>query len=227
VTPDILASLLAARAARQPIVLATRLPDGLQLLLPDQPAAPELQQLAAAALVRDESRIVDMQGERWFLAVHAPPPRLMVIGAVHIAQALAPIAAAAGLGVTVIDPRGGLATEERFPGIVLNHAWPDEALDALTIDRRTAIVALTHDPKLDDVALDRALRSEAFYIGALGSRKSHAKRLERLASLGHDADALGRISGPVGLPIGAVTPAEIGISILAEIIARRRGAVAA
>jgi xanthine dehydrogenase accessory factor len=209
VTPDILASLLAARAARQPIVLATRLPDGLQLLLPDQPAAPEL------------------QGERWFLAVHAPPPRLMVIGAVHIAQALAPIAAAAGLGVTVIDPRGGLATEERFPGIVLNHAWPDEALDALTIDRRTAIVALTHDPKLDDVALDRALRSEAFYIGALGSRKSHAKRLERLASLGHDADALGRISGPVGLPIGAVTPAEIGISILAEIIARRRGAVAA
>jgi xanthine dehydrogenase accessory factor len=225
VSPETLAALLAARAAHRPAVLATRLPDGTQYVLPDQPAPVKLQDEAAMALRRDDSHMVEIDGERWFLAVHAPPHRLMIVGAVHIAQALAPLAAATGFAVTVVDPRRGFASAERFPGIALSHAWPDEALDALQPDNRTAVVTLTHDPKLDDPALDRALHSQTFYIGALGSRKTHAGRLERLATLGHAPEALARIHGPVGLRIGALTAPEIGLSILAEIVATRRGAV--
>ncbi|MCB9957341.1 MAG: XdhC family protein [Rhodospirillaceae bacterium] len=122
----------------------------------------------------------------------------------------------AGYQVTVVDPRHAFASAERFPGVALSNDWPDEALDALKPDARTAVVTLTHDPKLDDPALDRALRSPAFYIAALGSRKTHAARLQRLAALGHDAAALARIHGPAGLPLGAATPAEIAVSVLAE-----------
>jgi xanthine dehydrogenase accessory factor len=148
----------------------------------------------------------------------------VLVGAVHIAQGLVPMALPLGFGITVIDPRRAFAAPERFPGVTVSDAWPDEAMDALAPDRRTAVVTLTHDPKLDDPALDRALRSDAYYIGALGSRKTHAARLERLAALGHGPAALGRIRGPVGLAIEAVTAPEIALSILAEIVAVRRGA---
>ena len=153
---------------------------------------------------------------RAFLQVFNPPLRLMVIGAVHIAQALAPMASLAGYHVTVVDPRRAFATDSRFPDVAMTQDWPDEAMTALAPDRRTAVVALTHDPKLDDPGLDVALRSEAFYIAALGSRRTHAGRLERLAELGHDAATLARIHGPAGLDIGAVSPAEIAVSVMAE-----------
>ncbi len=223
-TPQTLQRLLEAQTAGPAVVLATRLPDGAQLLLPDEPAPPGLQDAASLALARNDSRIAEVEGARWFLQVHAPPYRLIIVGAVHVAQALAGLAGTLGYGVTIVDPRRSFATAERFPGVTLVHAWPDEALDALVPDGRTAVVTLTHDPKLDDPALDRALRGHAFYIGALGSRKTHAGRLERLAALGHPAASLARIRGPVGLALGAVSAPEIALSILAEIVAVRRGA---
>jgi xanthine dehydrogenase accessory factor len=224
VTPQTAAALLRAQTGGRPLVLATRLPDGAQFLLPDPAAPSALAQAAAAALAADQSRTVELSGESWFLHVHAPAHRLLIVGAVHIAQALAPMAAIAGLAVTVLDPRRGFATAERFPNVTLHHAWPDEALETLRPDARTAVVTLTHDPKLDDPALDRALRSPAFFIGALGSRKTHAARLDRLAALGHDPASLSRIRGPAGLALGAVTAPEIALSILAELIAVRRAA---
>ncbi|MGH7106277.1 MAG: XdhC family protein [Acetobacteraceae bacterium] len=227
-TPDILAALNAARAELRPIVLATRiapLESPLeQYLLPDPNAPVELESAAAAALAADQSRTVRIGAREWFLQAHNPPPRLILIGAVHISQALVPIAAALGFAVTVVDPRGSFASRERFPGVALRRDWPDEALDDLKPDTRSAIVTLTHDPKLDDPALDRALRSPAFYIGSLGSRRTHAQRLSRLAALGHSQAALSRIHGPVGLAIEASTAPEIALSILAEIVAVRRGA---
>jgi xanthine dehydrogenase accessory factor len=226
-TPETLAALLLARQAGDGAVLATRLPDGEQRILPADGEAGPLAQAASAALARDHSHMAEIDGERWFLHVHAPAHRLLIVGAVHIAQALAPLAATLGLAVTIIDPRRGFASAERFPGVTLMQTWPDEALAALAPDRRTAVVTLTHDPKLDDPALDLALGSGAFFIGSLGSRKTHAARLERLAALGHAPDALARIRGPVGLAIGAVTAPEIALSILAEIVAARRGAALA
>jgi xanthine dehydrogenase accessory factor len=229
-TPDTLAALLRARATGTPVVLATRLADGTQVLLPDGAApdalaaAGELAAAAAAALHDDQSRLAQIDAETWFLQVQAPAHRLLIVGAVHIAQALAPMAALAGLDVAIIDPRRGFASAERFPGVALVHDWPDEAMAARRPDRRTAVVTLTHDPRLDDPALDFALRGAAFFIGALGSKKTHAARLERLAALGHGPAALARIRGPVGLPIGAVTAAEIALSVLAEVVAARRGA---
>lgn len=221
---ELLTRLEQARAAQQPVVLATRLPDGEQLLLPDPDAPAGLAAEAEKALRADSSRTVEVDGAQWFLHAYNPPLRLVVVGAVHIAQALVPMAAGLGYGVTVADPRRAFATDERFPGVVVSTAWPDEAMDALRPDSRTAVVTLTHDPKLDDPALDRALRSQSFYIGALGSRKTHAARLGRLRELGHGDAALSRIRGPVGLDIGAVTAPEIALSILAQIVAVRRGA---
>jgi len=223
-TPETLAALRAAHAARRPALLATRLPDGAQYLLPDPAAPPALADAAAEALALGVSRGVTLPDGTWFLHARMPAPRLVIVGAVHIAQALAPMAAGLGFAIRVIDPRRAFATAERFPGVALAHAWPDEALDADPPDAATAIVTLTHDPKLDDPALDRALRSDAFYVGALGSRKTHAARLQRLAALGHGPEALARIHGPVGLAIGAVTAPEIALSILAELVAVRRGA---
>lgn len=225
-TPQTLAALVAARAATRPAVLATRLLDGAQLMLPNSAAPPALQKAAATALLRDESHKADIEGETWFLHVHAPRPRLLIVGAVHIAQALAPMAASTGFAVTIVDPRTSFASAERFPGIALTHAWPDEALGSLAPDARTAVITLTHDPKLDDPALDHALRTAAFFIGALGSRKTQAGRLQRLAALGHSAENLARIRGPVGVPIGAVTAPEIAVSVLAQLVAARRNAAA-
>jgi len=153
-----------------------------------------------------------------------PPLRLAVVGAVHIAQALVPFAAQCGFAVTVMDPRRSFASDERFPNVTVSAQWPDEAMEAFQPDSRTAVVTLTHDPKLDDPALDRALKSQAFYIGALGSRRTHAARLKRLRELGHQDNALSRIRGPVGLNIEAVTAPEIALSIIAEIVAVRRNA---
>ncbi len=226
-TPDLLAALTEARQAKRPVVVATRLPDGEQRLLPDPAAPVELNTAAERALAEDESDTVRIGDADWFLHAFNPPPRLVVVGAVHVAQALVPLAAQLGFHVTVVDPRRAFATDERFPNVEISAEWPDEALDALRPDTRTAIVTLTHDPKLDDPALDRALKSPAFYIGALGSRKTHAARLGRLRQLGHDDAALARIHGPVGLDIEAVTAPEIALSILAEIVAVRRGATVA
>jgi xanthine dehydrogenase accessory factor len=224
VTPALLAALTAAKADKRPVVVATRLPGGAQWLLPDPTVSPELAAAAGRALDRDESATVTLADGDWFLDVHNPPLRLVVVGAVHIAQALVPMAAQIGWAVVVVDPRRSFATDERFPDVTISTAWPDEAMDALAPDSRTAVVTLTHDPKLDDPALDRALRSGAFYIGALGSRKTHAARLKRLRELGHDEAGLARIRGPVGLPIAAVTAPEIALSILAELVGVRRHA---
>ncbi len=223
-TPDLLDALAAARAAKRPVVLATHLPDGAQHLLPDAGAPADLAAAAAKALADDRSGTVKLADGDWFLHVHNPPLRLLVVGAVHIAQALVPLAAQLGFAITVVDPRRAFASDERFPDVSVRTDWPDEAMDALAPDVRTAVVTLTHDPKLDDPALDRALRSPAFYVGALGSRKTHAARLARLRALGQDDAALARIRGPVGLPIEAVTAPEIALSILAEIVAVRRSA---
>lgn len=223
-TPAMLRRLRAAQEAGRPVVLATALGSGEQRLLPDDPAPPPLAAAAAAALARDRSATVALEGTDWFLHVFNPPLRLIVVGAVHIGQALVPMAAALGYQVLVTDPRRAFATDERFPGVSVSTDWPDEAMDLWKPDARSAVVTLTHDPKLDDPALDRALRSPAFYIGALGSRRTHAARLERLRALGHDEAALGRIHGPVGLDIGAVTAGEIALSILAQIVQSRRRA---
>jgi xanthine dehydrogenase accessory factor len=223
VTPDLLAALTEARQAARPVVLATILPGGAQRLLPDPVAPAALNEAAERALREDASGTVKIDGQDVFLQVHNPPLRLVVVGAVHIAQALVPIASQAGFAVIVVDPRRAFATDERFPNVTVSTDWPDEAMDALQPNVRTAVVTLTHDPKLDDPALDRALKSPAFYIGALGSRKTHAARLGRLRELGHEEAALARIKGPVGLNIEAVTAPEIAISIVAELIAVRRG----
>ncbi len=222
-TPALLAALEAAKRRKIPVVVATRLPDGEQFLLPEADAPPELNAAARQALESDESGTIRIGERDWFVHVHNPKQRLIVVGAVHIAQALVPFAAGTGYAVTVVDPRRSFASDERFPDVTISTEWPDEAMDALGPDIRTAVVTLTHDPKLDDPALDRALKSPAFYIGALGSRKTHAARLKRLRELGHDDAALRRIRGPVGLNIEAVTAPEIALSILAEIIAVRRG----
>jgi xanthine dehydrogenase accessory factor len=227
VTPETLAALTEARAAKRPVVLATRLPSGEQMLLPGAGASPDLAAAAERALSRDESGTIAIGNESWFLRAYNPPLRLIVVGAVHIAQALVPMAAQLGFAVTVVDPRRAFATDERFPDVTVMGDWPDEAMDALKPDVRTAVVTLTHDPKLDDPALERALRSPAFYVGSLGSRRTHAKRLERLRELGLTDSHFARIHGPVGLNIAAVTAPEIALSIIAEIVAVRRNAALA
>lgn len=221
---ETLAALEAARASKRPVVLATALPGGEQRLLPDPAAPPALNEAANQVLQSDESGTRKIDGQDWFLHAYNPPLRLIVVGAVHIAQALVPFAAQCGFAVTVVDPRRSFASDERFPNVTISNAWPDEAMEAFAPDSRTAVVTLTHDPKLDDPALDRALKSDAFYIGALGSRRTHAARLQRLRELGHGEDALARIRGPVGLNIEAVTAPEIGLSVIAEIVAVRRNA---
>lgn len=226
---ETLTALRSARAAKQSFLIVTEIEYGDQAWgeSPDSLAGPlvldEAERAAVARRVRDDKSGVDaVQGRELFTQVWAPPLRLILVGAVHIAQPLAPMAALAGYDVTVIDPRGAFATQDRFPGFHLSDDWPDEAIDGLKPDMRTAVVTLTHDPKLDDPALESALRSPAFYIGALGSRRTHAKRLDRLRALGHGESALARIHGPVGLDIRASSPAEIAISILGQITATLR-----
>jgi xanthine dehydrogenase accessory factor len=221
--PSTLTELLKAQSERRGIVFAKRLTDGAEFILPDPAAPAALSAAGDAALRSEKAGTQNIDGEDWFIEPRLAAPRLLIVGAVHIAQALAPLGAMAGFDVTVVDPRTAYANAERFPGVAIIHEWPDAALAQLLPDARTAIVTLSHDPKLDDPALDIALRSPAFYIGALGSRKTHAARLERLRAMGHDAE-LTRINGPAGLPIGAVTTGEIALSIMAQITAIRRSA---
>lgn len=219
---EILDDVLAAREAKRPAALVTDLSDGAQALMVDGKIKGDLDLTDAMldgvrkALARDESSTIVADDRKIFIHVFTPPKRLVVVGAVHIAQALAPMAALAGYAVTIIDPRSAFAMDWRFPGVTLTHDWPDEALEALRPDRRTAVITLTHDPKLDDPALKLALKSDAFYIGALGSTRTNDKRLERLGADGISEVELARIHGPVGLDIGAISPAEIAIAILAE-----------
>jgi len=219
---EILDDVLAAREAKRPAALVTDLSDGAQALIVDGTVKGDLDLTDAMldgvrkALAKDESSTIVADDRKFFIHVFTPPKRLVVVGAVHIAQALAPMAALAGYAVTIIDPRSAFAMDWRFPGVTLTHDWPDEALEALRPDRRTAVITLTHDPKLDDPALKLALKSDAFYIGALGSTRTNAKRLERLGADGISEVELARIHGPVGLDIGAISPAEIAIAILAE-----------
>jgi xanthine dehydrogenase accessory factor len=220
---DVLKAMNAARRERRAGVVVTRLADGDQRFVEADALGADL--LAAeieAALRMGKSGAVTAAGEDYFLTVQAPSPRLTLIGAVHISQALAPMARIAGLDVTIIDPRTAFATPERFPETPVLAQWPDEALAAQPLDRFTAICLLTHDPKIDDPALTVALKADCFYIGALGSRKTHAKRMERMRALGFDETALARIHAPIGLDIGAVSPAEIAVSILGEIVASLR-----
>lgn len=215
--------LLRARTEKKPTVLVTDLDKGAQLLLIDGDASGDLEaddRLSAEidkARTDDRSVTVETDRGKFFIQIFNPPRRMIVVGAVHIAQFLVPMAAIAGYAVTVVDPRGAFATDLRFPGVTLSQEWPDDALKDLSPDRRTAVVTLTHDPKLDDPALAIALNSDAFYIGALGSRRTHARRLDRLRELGLSDRQIDRINGPIGLDIGAVSPAEIAISILGEI----------
>lgn len=221
--------LVAAKAERRPIALITDLATNRQGLFEHGKAEPLLDLSGSAqaaieqALAADRSGEIEIEGRRLFVHARTPDPQLVIVGAVHITQALAPMAALAGYDVIVVDPRRAFATEERFPGLFLSHDWPDEALDHIKLDARSAVVTLTHDPKLDDPALDRALRSPAFYIGSLGSKKTHAARLERLSRAGFDEAALARIHGPAGLSIGAKSPAEIAVSVLAQLTAARHG----
>jgi len=220
---NVLRSLERAVEESRSVVLASDLETGAwRLIYPDSELDEPFGAPARDAAQRDQSGMAEINKKSWFLTVSNPPLDLAIIGAVHIAQPLAEIAKRAGYTVRVIDPRAHFASAERFPGIALVHDWPDDALTAQPLGRRSAIVALTHDPKLDDPALSTALRSPAFYIGALGSKKSHARRIERLKDAGFADDILKRIHGPVGLAIGARSPAEIAISILAEITAELR-----
>ena len=212
---DLLAELVAARAARRGIAYAVNLTDWTRALL-----APGADALADARLRSDKAGVED---DGRFIAPHNPPLRMIVVGAVHIAQPLLQMARLAGYDPTLIDPRETFGAAERFPGETVLDAWPDEALASLAPDSRTAIITLTHDPKLDDPAIRFALRSPCFYLGCLGSKKTHAKRVERLEAAGFSAAEIAKIHAPVGLNIGAKTPAEIALSILAQVTAVLRG----
>jgi xanthine dehydrogenase accessory factor len=224
---DLLSLLNQERVARRATALVTEI-GGAQRLVREQ----EIDRDPLGARITEQLRTgksvrIEEAGRSYFIEVHVPPPSLVIVGAVHISQSLAPMAQMLGYPVTIIDPRTAFAAAERFPNISVRAEWPDQALPKLGLDRWTAFVALTHDPKIDDPAITAALKANCFYVGALGSKKTHGKRLERLAAAGVGVDQLARIHAPIGLNIGAATPPEIAVSILAEItLRRRRGAEA-
>jgi xanthine dehydrogenase accessory factor len=209
-----------ARRARRAAILITDLGTGeSQVQLEGETVKPDLREAIDKAYRSGKSGILETgDGQRLFLNVQVPPPRIAVIGAVHISQALAEMARVAGFDIRIIDPRTAFATEERFRGIDLVADWPEDVLTAQPLDAYTALVAVTHDPKIDDFPIISALRSRCFYVGALGSRKTHAKRLERLLAEGLTAEDIARIDAPIGLDIGAQSPAEIAVAVLGAII---------
>ncbi|MFT3941240.1 XdhC family protein [Rhodopseudomonas sp.] len=220
---EILQQLNAERAARRPAIVVTDTATGAQRLVKAADiAADPLSAELGKQLRMGKSASIEVDGNKLFLNVYAPTAKLVIVGAVHISQALAPLARSLGYDVTVVDPRTAFASPERFPDVPLIAEWPDVALPPLNIDHYTAFVALTHDPKIDDPALLHAFARDCFYIGALGSKKTHAKRLERLKGQGASDADLGRIHAPIGLAIGAVSPSEIAVSIMAEITAALR-----
>lgn len=216
---NILDLILKALENKTPIALVSELKTGNQGIVYEDRVSgllkitDDITELARTSISDDSSR----RSGDFFIQVFNPPKRLIIVGAVHIAQPLVEIGKTAGFSVTIVDPRGAFATSSRFPNVDLNEDWPDEALISLGVDNRTAVVTLTHDPKLDDPALEVALRTNAFYIGSLGSKKTHSKRIERLKESGFDEHQISRIHGPIGLDIGSKSPAEIAISIMAEI----------
>lgn len=220
---DLLSSLNVERAARRAVVLVTAIESGAQRLVTrDLIDTDPLRESLRKRLHSGKSGMEETSEGRVFLTIHVPPPRMVITGAVHISQTLAPIAKLAGYDVTIVDPRTAFATPERFPDVSLLAEWPENALPRLAIDRYTAFVALTHDPKIDDFGLVEALRNECFYVGALGSKKTHARRVERLRAQGLSEVAIARIHAPIGLDIGAVSPAEIAVAVMAEITTVRR-----
>ena len=228
--PENLKKLNEERRARRAVILVTDLSDGGDRLIREGDAvAGELGAVLARAFRTGASGSVEADGRTFFLNVHLPQPRLVVIGAVHISQALAPMARVAGYPLEIIDPRTAFATSDRFPDVTLHPEWPQDVLAARPLDGYTALAALTHDPKIDDFALKAALDAGCFYVGALGSRKTHAKRVERLLAMGATADEIARIHAPIGIDIGAASPSEIAVAVLAQVIQafRSRGAAAA
>ena len=220
---DILRALNAERAARRAAVVVTDVTSGEQRLVKTADVARDpLKDVIEKQIRRGNSAMVETPAGKVFLTVHVPPSQLVITGAVHISQALAPMARLVGYDVTIVDPRTAFASIERFPDVKVIAEWPDVALPPLGVDRYTAFVALTHDPKIDDPALTHALARDCFYIGALGSKKTHARRIERLRAQGLSDDALSRIHAPIGLAIGAVSPAEIAVAIMGEITAQLR-----
>jgi xanthine dehydrogenase accessory factor len=220
---QILKALNAERVARRAAVVVTDAVSGEQRLVKsDDVARDPLKEVLEKHIRSGKSGMEETPQGKVFLTVHVPPPRLVITGAVHISQALAPVAKLLGYDVTIVDPRTAFASQERFPDVKVIAQWPDVALPPLGVDRYTAFVALTHDPKIDDPALVHALARDCFYIGALGSKKTHGRRLERLKAEGLSDAALARIHAPIGLDIGAVSPAEIAIAIMGEITARLR-----
>jgi xanthine dehydrogenase accessory factor len=216
--PASLALLNAERRARRAAILVTDLADGSGRVVREGESVAGLDEALTSAFRSGKSGTIEVERKKLFLNVHVPPPRLVVIGAVHISQALAPMARIAGYDMEIIDPRTAFATGDRFPDIPLFADWPETVLKERPLDAYTALAAVTHDPKIDDFALKSALEAGCFYVGALGSRKTHARRLERLAAAGVSQEELGRIRAPIGLSIGASSPAEIAVAVLAQVI---------
>jgi xanthine dehydrogenase accessory factor len=220
---DLLQTLNAERAARRAVVVVTDTATSTQRLVKAADIATDpLADVIEKHVRMGKSGMEETAQGRVFLTVHVPSPQLVITGAVHISQTLAPLGQMLDYAVSVVDPRTAFATPERFPGVNVIAEWPDAALPPLNVDRYTAFVALTHDPKIDDPALTHALSRDCFYIGALGSRKTHGRRLERLKAQGVSDAALARIHAPIGLDIGAVSPAEIAVAIMGEITLRLR-----
>jgi xanthine dehydrogenase accessory factor len=221
--PANLKKLNAARRTRQAAAMVTDLADGRdRVVLVGDPVAGALGEEVTKALLSGKAAQVEIEGRAFFINPHVPEPRMVIIGAVHISQALAAMARMAGFDVLIIDPRTAFATEERFAGYALEAEWPEDALTRMPLDRHTALVAVTHDPKIDDFPIKAALQAGCLYVGALGSRKTHGKRVERLLAAGVSAIDIRRIAAPIGVNIGAQSPAEIAVAILAEVIAAFR-----
>ncbi len=225
---ELLGALVAARHRKQPAVLVRGLTTGKQCVVTRQESLgdtddidPAVVDAARAALDADGARTIEAAGERYLIQTLAAAARMLIVGAVHIAQSLIPMAMHVGYEIFLIDPRTAFANAERFPNVHIDNRWPQEAMSDLELDARTAIVALSHDPKIDEPALQAAMDSNVFYIGALGSKGNHAKRLKRLAALGYSKEQLSRVHGPIGLPLGGRSPPEIAVAILAQVIQSR------
>ena len=225
---EMLGALVAARHKKQPAVLVRGLTTGKHCVLTRQESLGDIDDIdpvvidaARRALGADGAHTIEATGERYLVQTLASKPRMFIVGAVHIAQSLIPMAMQVGYEIILIDPRTAFANPERFSNIRIDNRWPHEALPDLELDARTAIVALSHDPKIDEPALQAAMDSNVFYIGALGSKGNHAKRLERLAALGYSKEQLSRVHGPIGLPLGGRSPAEIAVAIMAQVIQAR------
>ena len=221
---ETLSLILSEKNNRNTIIVATEINSGEQIIINEENDTDINNKILTAAknnIIQGKSEVLEIESNKWFINITLPPLRLVTVGAVHIAQPLAEIATISGYEVIIIDPRAAFANNQRFPDIKIINEWPEVALNELGIDNRTAVVTLTHDPKLDDSALNAALKSKAFYIGSLGSKKTHKARVQRLKIANFSDDEIKRIHGPIGLAIGAKSPQEIAISIISEIITIR------